>query len=893
VKLAGAARVLLVLALFMASVLVVQPPGASDSVTLPLEGGEIRVAVQRPPELNPLAASAADEESWSIIDLVYDSLARPDPDTLLPTPWMALGWDVSGDVVTVRIRPGIQWHGGGELVADDVLYTLTDPAGLKSTSRFSGLLSGLTGTALSPYEVEFDLATFANRGRFLQEILTLPILPQGFTASSAPNGTGPYVPGAPDTHTLTVDGEYLVANASEGQEFAALHYAYVHDGLYDLYNGDLQLLNNNTTSVGFDLISIQDGTVQFTPPLEHNMSIRAYYSFDVSYQRLDAFDGFFKPGLPYLDAVNLTFFPDDPATPEDEAVDGAIKAMIDKQADFISWPVSSVEASALRWEGTPDEASLKKALDPAKVAHVSLTFSPSFSFLYLGMNNQVTPLDDPTLRQAIARVLDKDLYHGSIETDTVIADSLVVPANAYWYNNSVPRYRVPKGEVGGRPESILDDVNLMLDLAGYMDRNNDGWRDLPDPPYLSFNFTLFSISDAVDPLKAIIGSNVRDNLHKVGINTNLVAKTPEEIQARIDANQFDMYIQRITVKADPSFMVDLLHSTKGSRNYVNADDPALDAILDAMEASVDQTARRQWAMDAQGWVAVNAHLAPIHHYDVLNAHEKAAYQGWVSMVGGIHNYWTYLYLNQIPSGRLVVEVSTYETSFVGGESADVAVRITDQEGFPVSGVQLTVSSSAGGVMNLASTTTDANGVSVDDLSFEAEATDVVRDVTITVLAEKPAYASAVGSWRVTVHPATSQMDVAVTVWPLRIGSEDEAAIYVNVTDRDTGLPVPNATVTITVKPSGIGDSIETPAGSTGATGSFTTSITASVAIESTLTITATVSKEGYEDQTAKASLMVERRSPVPSTPGLDTVALIGVVALLAVAYARWQRRRRE
>jgi len=52
-----------------------------------LYGGTLRVAVQGTLNLNPFTATDAD--SWKVIPLVYDSLARIDPVTLVPTPWAA------------------------------------------------------------------------------------------------------------------------------------------------------------------------------------------------------------------------------------------------------------------------------------------------------------------------------------------------------------------------------------------------------------------------------------------------------------------------------------------------------------------------------------------------------------------------------------------------------------------------------------------------------------------------------------------------------------------------------------------------------------------------------------------------------------------------------------
>src|SRR3989304_3448785 len=63
------------------------PTRASHGDMSGLYGGTFRVAVRGALNLNPFTATDAD--SWKVIPLVYDSLARLDPVSLVPRPWAA------------------------------------------------------------------------------------------------------------------------------------------------------------------------------------------------------------------------------------------------------------------------------------------------------------------------------------------------------------------------------------------------------------------------------------------------------------------------------------------------------------------------------------------------------------------------------------------------------------------------------------------------------------------------------------------------------------------------------------------------------------------------------------------------------------------------------------
>jgi peptide/nickel transport system substrate-binding protein len=102
--------------------------------------------------------------------------------------------DTKGTQWVIRLRPGITFHDGQPLTAQDVIYSMRRVI----TSKFTaGLVLGPVDPkglkALDPLTVLVPMtrpyATFPEQ---LASILTGQIVPQGFTAQSKPNGTGPF-----------------------------------------------------------------------------------------------------------------------------------------------------------------------------------------------------------------------------------------------------------------------------------------------------------------------------------------------------------------------------------------------------------------------------------------------------------------------------------------------------------------------------------------------------------------------------------------------------------------------------------------------------------------------------------------------------------------------------
>jgi len=579
-------------------------------------------------------------------------------------------------------------------------------------------------------------------------------------------------------------------------------------------------------------------------------------------------------GRPYLDAIRYEFHTGP------SALDDAACALIQNRVDYLAVPLTPNDLTAAR----PCGGAIQETTNPTRF----IASDPGFTFLHFGMNTQSAPLNDPAFRVAVTSALDRELTR-TIEPATEIADSVVTPANAYWFNASVPKYRVVKGVEGGQVVTILDNVNDLLDRAGYFDRDGDGWRDTPSGA--PFTLTFLHLNATTDPRIAKI-QGIVTNLNAVGIHLNEVELSPAGIDARVRADTFDLFMGAYRVEPDPSFLFDLFHSTRlAGRNTNNVQVPALDAMLVALRDEVDMTARQQVARDIQGWLEVNAAVAPLVHYSVSFPYRMGRFEGWVGVPGGIDNFWSFAGLHVIPKGPLAVSVVPSSNSIARGGTATVIVTVVDSADFAVKDVDVVLT---GGSFGASSGKTGADGRFVT--TFTAPSPSQTQDVTVRADVSKPGYDPAGGAAAITVRVVPQRFFVSVERSRAILDSGGSAGVTVTVTDF-TANPVPGASVTLQVEPMGVGGTLSATSGTTALNGSFFTTLTATVGTDTTFRITAIASGSGFISSSASTSVLARMRGGAPpnvgTVPGFDTVLIVIVAAGGAVAFARFQSRRRK
>ncbi|MDP3957197.1 MAG: ABC transporter substrate-binding protein [bacterium] len=174
----------------------------SSTKAVPKAGGEyIEGIAGQPRYINPVLSQTSEADA-DLAQLIYSGLFSYDASGNL-VKRLAADWSVSedGKLYTVTLRPGIRWHDGEELTADDILYTIQviqDPS-YKSPLRANWLSVDIA--AVDRYTITFTLkkAYFG----FLEN-LTLGILPKHIWENIAPEnflladynlapiGSGPY-----------------------------------------------------------------------------------------------------------------------------------------------------------------------------------------------------------------------------------------------------------------------------------------------------------------------------------------------------------------------------------------------------------------------------------------------------------------------------------------------------------------------------------------------------------------------------------------------------------------------------------------------------------------------------------------------------------------------------
>jgi ABC-type transport system substrate-binding protein len=346
-SLRGRVVVLLVLAamVFQASFIATSEDSNQDE----LYGGTLRVALKgEVTNLNPL--TAVDDVDWQVIDVIYDSLARLKTDTnnnVMPEPWLAESWTViDDDHVNVELRTGLKWHDMSNVTADDVVYTFSDPAGMKSSAKFKDILANLSAVKVGSHNVQFNLSNFENKGWFFTRVLTVPIIPDDFDPA-AKNGCGPYKFKSFDNQIGSVTNEVIILSAKGDETHASMRHRFVSSGAL--------ITRNDTDWTGFYTLHEASGSITMPTPPVPTSRVNATYVYDDKGMTVEAFDDYFYRKNPfnkgpYLDEIKYTFYPDSPDTKYyDEGADKAIIDLILGNIDVIGFGLSSIEVSADRY----------------------------------------------------------------------------------------------------------------------------------------------------------------------------------------------------------------------------------------------------------------------------------------------------------------------------------------------------------------------------------------------------------------------------------------------------------------------------------------------------------------------------------------------------------------
>jgi peptide/nickel transport system substrate-binding protein len=231
-----------------ASAGVVAPGARRAAAQTPRPGGIVKQAWSSSPRtLDPALAIQGDE--YMLMQNLYDNLVRID-EKLTPQPQLATRWgaDDSGKTWTFNLRPGVKFHHGKALTAQDVVFTIERILDPKTASPGRALFTLVEKVeAPDPQTVRFRLsAPYADLPMVLGATFGR-ILPSDRADKIAtdPSGTGPfkmaeYRPG--DRTRLLKNGEYWDTGKPYLDELWQVNVPQAATQIASLSGGDVQMV---------------------------------------------------------------------------------------------------------------------------------------------------------------------------------------------------------------------------------------------------------------------------------------------------------------------------------------------------------------------------------------------------------------------------------------------------------------------------------------------------------------------------------------------------------------------------------------------------------------------------------------------------------------------------
>ncbi len=533
-----------------------------------------------------------------------------------------------------------------------------------------------------------------------------------------------------------------------------------------------------------------------------------YYADGVanSYRVMKKFDGYW--GKDFLTDYGMPTYPKVVDTLHYKiysSIDTAILALQGGDVDYIAWAVTPGRVPALQ-------------SDP----NIGLEYMSDAGYFYTAFNMKREPMNNLTFRKAMSHLMDKDqivdVYMGGFGQ---AGSASVPPYFGEWFNPAVTKYSFDM--------EIAED---MLDTAGYLDDNGDGWRDMPDGSLME-KITLLTPPADYDPIRIRAGQMLATNMRAVGINCEAKPIDFNTLVAKV--NTFDYQMLNLGWKFTGytecvSVLFDIYGPLEGSNTWAfwsetnpnpfysevggvsTLADEATQAYADAFlaledeaRASFDTTEQINLVKQGQEIIADAIPCNVLYYRANVEAHNKV-WTNWTVFSGTLIN----------PYCFCVLEYATAGTSGGGAVAAGISAGLTmaekvecgavvtatvmavDNDGAPVAGaaVEVTVGSGIASA-DPATGTTDASGL------FEFEvAGDAAGSTSVTVNVTDGDLES---SDTATLLVSTLG-GIAVQVTPEKtvVAAGESIDVDVYVTDVN-GDPFEGATVTIDPYLLGYGD----------------------------------------------------------------------------------------
>ena len=274
-----------------------------------------------------------------------------------------------------------------------------------------------------------------------------------------------------------------------------------------------------------------------------------------------------------------------------------------------------IDASA----STLPVASQRQLLnDPDRFSVLS---APSLGFGYFGFSYRNPNLAIPEMRRAIAHTIDRD----------ALVDVALQGGAIKMYHPISPVFPELIASDIRFPAFDIDEANRILDEAGFLDVDGDGYREDQNGNPMSFNIVYRTTTINVDAIVSIF----RDNAALAGIRIVLNPMEHAAYTERVVQNRdFDINVIDWGVIDDPDSSLATIYLSTAQLNFMEFYNPAMDALLIAssQEPSFE---RRVEIMDEFQKLFVEE-LPTVNTWVRINAFGVSNDFGGWNLIPGVH-----------------------------------------------------------------------------------------------------------------------------------------------------------------------------------------------------------------------------------------------------------------
>lgn len=883
--------VALIMAMIFSGLAIIAAPItiAEDNVGGPY-GGTLRVALNAEPNsLNPLA-SQHNEPAELVIDLMYESLGRVDPYTLEIKPWMASSWSISTTdqkVVAVVLKTGVKWHDNTSVTLDDISYSF-GPNGYDIDYITSMTKNTVTNT------ITFTLD--APDSRFFSEMMLAKIVPNGFTATSAPKGCGPFMLDSSDDDSMTLAAFDSHFNARPyidsivytyypyDTNYDVSAYPYTHNFVIDprfdgFYRAAYDLMKDKIDYIGWDLSTSQTtamiemgGNATSSLLLNDNCTLIRSNGLKQWYLGFNNAPGHILNNAPLRKAISY-------AINKDALTVYDISGGLEKSDSIISkynlpWYNSTIVPHGY------DIAQARKILDDANYKDYN-------SDGYVDKPGPVTP-------QSGYENISLTLYGPKIEDVTPYTMSTNIIT---WFEILGVKVTLVSNTTAVHMANITtDNFDMYLMDESSVTMDPQFLNGLYNSDSIASNANLLNFEGTYKVENYSLTSQIKSNLTWTAQldHTNLLNSVAVYHNMSLISNTtYDIDLETGLFTLDSTYQLDYANDTLN----ITYEYRPFDHLIEKSNAQMDQAARQKYIKEAQAVLADLEPSIPLFAYKISHSYKANVFIDWVQTLGGINNYWSFINIKNEVYGDSAVTLSSPKNSMTESESQNLFIKVADLDGNNIAGSSLVFTGE--GTFSTPSYSSITQQYTV---LYTAPETDTSRTISISVDVYTISYNSASASLDLTIHPKVNSLNVVLERGATNLPSGNETSLTVIVTDKDNGTAISGATVILTMTPSSMGGYIETLTGSTNAAGQFSTMFGSdNVTVDTTFRITAYISKEGYVDSemittigVTKDPTIVDDETSDKGFLGLPAPSFLAVLVLMScmsMIYAANRRRK--